>query len=217
MSAGLNDAFYADLAFVPRRQEIVSLLPERVLLRLGTRLDELIAQAEASLRPAFCIRACPLAADGAVEGVVLPPVIWDEREGVCRRVFAYAATGGQKQGQSGNVLEEYIWGQLALLAHGQAIAAMIKAAGACFGVARCRRFCPGTVAGWPTEKLADVFRLLGELPAAIGVELTGAGMMTPLRSSAGIFTDSGAEQRCCLCDMKNCGERKAPFRGGGGK
>ena len=82
-----------------------------------------------------------------------------------------------------------------------------------------RRFEPGSVAmmnpgslpDWPLPEQRQLFRLLGDTRAAIGVELLESCFMSPNLSVSGIAFPSGEGfQNCSLCPREKCPGRRAP-------
>jgi hypothetical protein len=65
---------------------------------------------------------------------------------------------------------------------------------------------------WPIEEQRPLFRLLGDVTAAIGVRLTDSFLMMPNKSVSGFFfkTDK-TYHNCQLCKRADCPNRQAPF------
>ncbi len=71
---------------------------------------------------------------------------------------------------------------------------------------------PGSLEDWPLKAQQDVFGMLGEAPAEIGVTLTPSYVMRPVKSVSGIyFPTASSFASCQLCPRENCRSRKAPF------
>jgi len=84
----------------------------------------------------------------------------------------------------------------------------------------CRRFAldalswmsPGSLEDWPIEEQRPLFDLLGEAPAAIGMQLTESLLMLPRKSVSGIFFPSASTFFSCrLCPRERCDSRKARY------
>lgn len=70
----------------------------------------------------------------------------------------------------------------------------------------------GDVTVWPIEQQRELFALLGEAPAAIGVTLTDSCLMIPNKTLSGILFATQREFRGCeVCHRENCVSRQAPF------
>jgi len=71
---------------------------------------------------------------------------------------------------------------------------------------------PGALEDWPLSQQAALFRALGDVTGAIGVELTESFLMLPRKSVSGIrFSSSRAFANCQLCPRPNCPGRRMPF------
>lgn len=71
---------------------------------------------------------------------------------------------------------------------------------------------PGSLQDWPLEQQRELFTLLGDTRAAIGVELTDSCLMVPVKSVSGIFFPSETHyENCQLCPRETCPGRRAPY------
>lgn len=74
---------------------------------------------------------------------------------------------------------------------------------------------PGSLDDWPLTEQAGLFALLGNAPAAIGVELTDSFVMNPPKTVSRLtFTTQTDYQNCRLCPRRNCPNRRAPHAPG---
>ncbi len=65
---------------------------------------------------------------------------------------------------------------------------------------------------WPLKQQKELFSLLGDVHAAIGVELTDSYLMIPNKTVSGITYPSQVDFHTCqLCHRENCPSRRAPF------
>jgi hypothetical protein len=70
----------------------------------------------------------------------------------------------------------------------------------------------GDVTVWPIEQQRQLFSLLGNVKALIGVELTESFLMVPIKSLSGITFPTEIEfQSCQLCHRQHCPLRVVPF------
>lgn len=85
-----------------------------------------------------------------------------------------------------------------------------------------RTYAPGKVAHmspgsgdsnvWPLKQQKELFSLLGDVQAAIGVRLTDSYMMLPNKTVSGItYPSQGDFHTCQLCHRESCPNRRAPF------
>jgi len=71
---------------------------------------------------------------------------------------------------------------------------------------------PGSLTDWPLREQRPLFSLLGDVKAAIGVELTDTLLMVPTKSVSGIlFVTEESFASCQLCPRLDCPNRHAPY------
>jgi hypothetical protein len=71
---------------------------------------------------------------------------------------------------------------------------------------------PGSLADWPLREQLPLFSLLGDVRAAVGVELTKSLLMVPTKSVSGIlFPTEESFASCQLCPRELCPNRRAPY------
>jgi hypothetical protein len=74
---------------------------------------------------------------------------------------------------------------------------------------------PGSLTDWPLREQRPLFALLGDVPGAIGVELTDSLLMTPTKSVSGIaFPVEETFASCQLCPRADCPNRRAAYDAG---
>jgi hypothetical protein len=67
---------------------------------------------------------------------------------------------------------------------------------------------------WPISQQRQLFQLLGDVDASIGVRLTDSYLMTPNKTVSGIlFPTDVPFVSCQLCTRENCPRRRAPYTG----
>ncbi len=65
---------------------------------------------------------------------------------------------------------------------------------------------------WPIEQQKELFSVLGDVEARIGVRLTDSMLMVPTMSVSGIVFPTEAEFASCqVCHREGCPRRTAPF------
>jgi hypothetical protein len=65
---------------------------------------------------------------------------------------------------------------------------------------------------WPIEQQVELFSILGDVEALIGVRLTDSMLMIPTMSVSGVvFPTETAFETCQVCHREDCPRRKAPF------
>jgi hypothetical protein len=70
----------------------------------------------------------------------------------------------------------------------------------------------GDAGVWPIEQQVELFSLLGDVEALIGVRLTDSMLMVPTMSVSGIvFPTEAGFSSCQVCRREGCPKRMAPF------
>jgi hypothetical protein len=65
---------------------------------------------------------------------------------------------------------------------------------------------------WPIEQQVELFSILGDVEALIGVKLTDSMLMIPTMSVSGVIFPTETEfETCQVCHREDCPRRKAPF------
>lgn len=73
---------------------------------------------------------------------------------------------------------------------------------------------PGSLSAWPLPEQRKLFSLLGNVKAAVGVELTPSCLMLPAKSISGIlFPTESNYENCMHCPRRDCPNRRAAFKG----
>ena len=71
---------------------------------------------------------------------------------------------------------------------------------------------PGSLTDWPISEQKKLFKLLGDVKKAIGVELLDTYIMKPVKTVSGIYFPTKFDfKSCMLCPRENCPSREAPF------
>jgi hypothetical protein len=132
------------------------------------------------------------------------------------RVFPFVITIGpklgEKQSASTDLLENYyldIIGNVALDSARRHLKRHLKST---FGVEKISFMSPGSLTDWPIAQQAPLFALLGNVEAAIGVELNDSLLMLPAKSISGIYFPTEVSFFSCqLCPRQGCESRKAKY------
>lgn len=81
-----------------------------------------------------------------------------------------------------------------------------------FKLGRTSSMHPGSLADWPITQQRELFSLLGDPQAAIGVRLTENMLMLPAKSVSGLcFSVVQDFESCALCPRENCPTRHVPY------
>ena len=99
--------------------------------------------------------------------------------------------------------------QAILFSAGNAFFGHIKAK---YGLGNTAEMSPGEIDDWPLSEQENLFSLLSDPQAAIGVRLTSGFMMHPIKSRSGfLFTTEEDFKSCMLCPQPKCPGRRAPY------
>jgi hypothetical protein len=132
------------------------------------------------------------------------------------RVFPYVATCGMELQMWADSIEdmlEHYWAeainQAALLSARQALLSDLKER---FQLEEISQMNPGSLQDWPINEQKNLFKLLGNVKEAVGVELTERFLMIPTKTVSGIIFPTNTNfESCQLCPRDNCPGRRAPY------
>ncbi len=134
------------------------------------------------------------------------------------RVFAYVATCGREVDEaapaSGDMLKAFWWDTIKadlLSAARKHLMGHLKTR---YRLGKTAIMSPGSADAtvWPIQQQRQLFRLLGDVEAEVGVELTDSFLMVPNKSVSGILFPTEKDFRSCqLCHRQGCPGRRAPF------
>jgi hypothetical protein len=132
------------------------------------------------------------------------------------RIFPFVITLGSKLGEkqtaSSDLLENFYLDTIGNVALNSARKQLGRHLKSKFALGKISSMAPGSLADWPLEEQAPLFKLLGDVDASIGVKLTDSLLMLPAKSISGIFFPTeGSFISCQLCPRKLCESRKAKY------
>lgn len=215
--------FFEDIPFSLDREALL----EQMRLEPGTdeaaEFGELVEKAAAIGRPkaGYTVRYIDERKDAAVVtigGVTFTsPTLCRNLEGI-ERVFPFLATCGREVEtialDRDDFLQAYYWDAIK--------GALLECARRYLQQHLERRFLLPTTAAmspgsgdvdiWPIEQQRLLFRLLDDVPEAVGVTLTESCLMVPIKSISGIRFPAERDFRSCsVCRREDCPSRCAPF------
>jgi hypothetical protein len=173
-----------------------------------------IARPKALYRPAFIDER---GADFVcVEGVRLSSRVLAVNLAETGRVFPFVATCGVEleAWASGfaDLLERFWADAIQEAALYAALGALERHQDKTFALGHTGRMNPGSLEDWPLTQQRELFALLPETEAAIGVRLTASCLMLPAKSVSGLrFPLSATFESCQLCPREICPNRRAPY------
>ncbi len=156
-------------------------------------------------------------ADGVVvEGLQLISNVLRKNLDQVERVFPFVITIGKKLGEkldTGNdLLEKFYLDTIGNVALTQVRLALKNHLKQKFAIEKTAFMAPGSLPNWPIEQQKPLFKILGDVPASIGVELTDSLLMLPAKSVSGIyFPTETSFFSCQLCPRERCESRKAKY------
>jgi hypothetical protein len=132
------------------------------------------------------------------------------------RVFPFVITLGpelgEKQAASTDLLESFYLDTIGNVALNSARKHLKRHLKSQFALEKISSMAPGSLADWPIEEQAPLFKLLGDVETAIGVKLTDSLLMLPAKSISGIyFPTETSFFSCQLCPRERCESRKAKY------
>jgi len=203
----------------------VPALFERLRVRAQHReeIGKLVAEAEAVARPKAIYKMAFIEAKGdesiTADGVTFNSRVLRVNLDTLHRFFAFVGTAGHE-------LEAWADSKQDMLTHFYADAineAVLHAALITFiaqlteqyQLATTAAMNPGSLTDWPLREQRPLFKLLGDVRSAIGVELTDTLLMVPRKSVSGIvFVAEETFASCQLCPRHDCPNRRAPYDAG---
>jgi hypothetical protein len=173
-------------------------------------------------RPKALYRECAISAKGE-ETVVIDGVTFTSRTlrrnlEPAERVFAYVATCGHEMNDvvvpPGDCLAEFWWDTIKtelLWAASNHLHAHLRQR---YRLGKTATMAPGSgdVSVWPIEQQHELFALLGDVTAQIGVVLTDSCLMHPNKTISGFHFPTEHDFRSCqVCQRAVCPNRGAAF------
>ncbi len=133
-----------------------------------------------------------------------------------QRIFPFVITLGrrldEKIRRTEDLLNQYYLDAVGNMALEAARRHLKKHLQARFALEKMAFMAPGSLPDWPLEEQKPLFALLGDVKAAIGVELTDSLLMLPAKSISGIyFPTQTSFFSCQLCPRQQCEGRKARY------
>ena len=183
---------------------------------------ELVDAARAQAHPKALYRECFIEARGdvtvTVEGVTFTSRTLRTRLANVERVFAYVATCGTEMDRiplaAGDMLAQFWLDVIKAHLLGAAIQRLNEHLSRRYALGRTATMNPGSGDAdvWPIEQQRNLFALLGDVHAHIGVRLTDSCLMVPNKTVSGIRFPTEVDFNACqLCHRAVCPSRRAPF------
>jgi hypothetical protein len=183
-------------------------------------VQHLIEQAETLIEPKAAFKLCyiheKLQDAVMVEGLRLESKVLRKNLNAVERLFPYVVSIGpgleKAISERSNPLEKYyldVIGNIALTAVHQQLHDYLCSK---FALKKISFMSPGSLQDWPLDAQSQLFQLLPEVEAALGVHLTESLLMVPVKSVSGIYFQTEVSFfNCQLCQRGKCPGRKARF------
>lgn len=134
------------------------------------------------------------------------------------RVFPFVATCGHEMDQvslpEDEFMAQYWWDEIKAAALSCALRHLHEHLKRAYLLDKSAGMSPGAgdVEVWPIQQQTELFSLLGDVRAQIGVELTPSFLMVPNKSVSGIQFATDSDFRACqVCRRESCPSRSAAF------
>jgi hypothetical protein len=187
---------------------------------------ELLQSALTIARPKAMYRICYIdersEEEVQMEGVRFTSVVMSQNLSEVERVFPYVVTCGVELEAialpAEDVFAGYMLDGLKEMVLRQAIEHFRDHLAATYGLDRQRLSTMNPGSGnsdvWPISQQRQLFQLLGDVEASVGVRLTDSFLMTPNKTVSGIlFPTEVPFVSCQLCTRADCPRRRTPYTG----
>lgn len=183
-------------------------------------LQELVAIAQPLVEPKVLYKICyieeKLAEGVVVEGLRLSSRVLRKNLDNIERVFPFVITIGGKFSERleacSDLLEKFYLDMIGNVALNQVRLELKDHLKAEYAIEKTAFMAPGSLPDWPIDEQKPLFKLLGDVEAAIGVKLTESLLMLPAKSVSGIyFPTETTFFSCQLCPRERCDSRKARY------
>ena len=183
-------------------------------------LQDLVAIAQPLIEPKVLYKICyieeKLAEGVIVEGLQLSSKVLRKNLDKIERIFPFVITIGSKFSEKLNtcsdLLDKFYLDTIGNVALNQVRLELKNHLISEFAIEKTAFMAPGSLPDWPIAEQKPLFKLLGNVEAAIGVRLTESLLMLPAKSVSGIyFPTETSFFSCQLCPRERCDSRKARY------
>jgi len=152
------------------------------------------------------------------EGITFHSRALAENLKTIERGYVFVATCGTELDEvhvsNGDPLEDFLWDHIKAAALECALNELRRHLKKEAGWSRSSSMSPGSGDAeiWPIEQQTNLFKLLGDVRAHIGVTLTDSCLMIPNKSVSGILFPTTIDfQSCRLCHRADCPSRRTAY------
>jgi len=132
------------------------------------------------------------------------------------RAFPYVATCGTELDQiavpSNDLMRYYCLDAMKVMILRTARSYLKDYLARTYALGQISAMSPGSLEDWPVTQQEQLFSIFGDVEKLIGVKLTDAFLMLPLKSLSGIYFPTEVTfESCQLCPRAVCSGRRAPY------
>ena len=209
-----------DVRFEPNMERLVKRLRVRQGSSQETEFARLVVEAAEIAKPKaqYGVAYVDERSDDTVvvDGVTLTSRVLRVNLDQVYRVFPHVATCGTELDEWASTLDDLLhrfWSEgireSALSAASQALYShMVET----HSLGKTSTMAPGSLGDWPLREQRQLFTILGDTEATIGVRLTESSLMLPTKSVSGVrFPTETRFESCQLCPRDACPGRRAPY------
>ena len=187
------------------------------------RCTRLAREAARLARPKAVYRLASVDSKGGgtvvVDGVTLTSGVLRQNLADVHRVFPFVVTCGTELADWAESIDDMLetfWADVIMEeALDAALDTVAEDMVRRYDLGRTSEMNPGSLTDWPIEQQAQLFSILGDASAQIGVELTETFLMVPIKSISGLrFPSESGFENCQLCPREGCPSRRVPYEGG---
>ena len=185
-----------------------------------TTVQDVVNIAQPLIEPKVLYKTCyieeKLAEGAIIEGLQFKSKVLRKNLDKIERVFPFVITIGNKFAEEldscSDLLEKFYLDTVGNVALNQVRLKLKDHLKQKYGLEKTAFMAPGSLPNWPIEQQKPLFKLLGDVKASIGVELTNSLLMLPAKSVSGIyFPTETSFFSCQLCPRERCDSRKAKY------
>ena len=162
--------------------------------KMGDTLEQLVGEAQALAKPKVIYKVAFIDSktddEVVVDGVTFTSRVLRVNLDVVQRIFPYVVTCGMEMEEWArsidDMLQNYWADAIKEVALRQARSFLLDHLCETYRLGQTSAMSPGSLKDWPIQQQRPLFQLLGDVEAAIGVQLTSSLLMIPNKTVSGI-------------------------------
>lgn len=209
-----------DIPFEPDFDKIAETLHVREGTSMAAELRELMAEAQGIARPKALYRLVGvderLDSSVVLDGRSFESNVMRVNLEKANRVFLYIATCGRELYDWKHAIDDAMRKFCADMVNSAALFtardALLVHLTETFHLGKTATMNPGSLEDWPITAQTDLFEMLGDTDAMIGVRLLDSMLMLPSQTVSGLLFETETDYvNCQLCPREHCPNRRAPY------